>query len=352
MFLLGHCAGYGRGFWMSFDNDTVEIRSRSERLRVTVKDGIVVEQTRIDNKQRSTLRYGEYHKLVKNGRTVDQEYYCRGTLRAIRRGGLYRRQKDVSLCGSKGTIERYSTASGAHSKEIFTYNNGVQAYTATRWRKKLIVKRPDGKLWMIIQGKVHLPGYSSVAEIIESRDDDDNLASIMRNNDWSVTVYGKDGATIITQGQVRNRQKQDKWLENRRVKYYLSGIAVSREIYEDSPDKWDANEILRLPNAQLRCSLLNRMGYDKLAEKVKCKVIENSDDGGQLLEVDTHTSGSQWALDRMMRMVKVICPSTGQVYVLRVPPEIKSYEKARQWTFGLRRENLDQGACLQLIKET
>lgn len=47
------------------------------------------------------------------------------------------------------------------------------------------------------------------------------------------------------------------------------------------------------------------MGYDKLLEKVKCKVIESCDDGGQLLEVDTQTADNLHGVDKIMRMVKV-----------------------------------------------
>lgn len=130
-------------------------------------------------------------------------------------------------------------------------------------------------------------------------------------------------------------------------------MKVSWELYEDGPDKWDVHEVLSVPNAQLRCSLLNRMGYDKLLEKVNCKVIDSCDDGGQLLEIDAGLAGdSIRGLDKTMRLVKVICPSTKQTYVLRVPPQIQSYQQARQWKFGLRQGSIKEGACLKLVKET
>jgi hypothetical protein len=134
--------------------------------------------------------------------------------------------------------------------------------------------------------------------------------------------------------------------------YYLSGVQVSRSLYEEDPANWDGHEVLKIPNAQLRCSLLSRMGFNRLLEKVQCRVIDTCDDGGQLLEVDTQAAENFHAVDRIMRMVKVVCPSTGQVYVLRVPPAITGYQQARQWTFGLRQASLAEGACLELVKET
>jgi hypothetical protein len=40
------------------------------------------------------------------------------------------------------------------------------------------------------------------------------------------------------------------------------------------------------------------------------------------------------------------------VYVLRVPPDIDNFEKARQWTFGLQQAGIRDGAVLELVKET
>jgi hypothetical protein len=158
---------------------------------------------------------------------------------------------------------------------------------------------------------------------------------------------------VITHGCVQNRQKQGKWLENGKEKYYLSGVKVSRRLHEDDPDKWIPREVLRVPNAQLRCSLLNRMGYDRLLGKIEHRVIDQVDDGGQLVEIDTGLSDNAAArLDKTMRLLKVVCPSTRQVYVLRVPPETKTYDNARQWTFGLRTASINEGAQFDLVRET
>jgi len=94
------------------------------------------------------------------------------------------------------------------------------------------------------------------------------------------------------------------------------------------------------------------MGYDRLLEKVEHEIIDKSGDGGQLLEINTGFGDSVAQLDKIMRLVKVVCPSTQQVYVLRVPPDIASYEQARQWTFGLQEESIGEGAYLDLVKET
>jgi len=351
MLLLSRYAGWGRGFWLNIDDGTINAHTKGEHLYVRVSNGLVEEQTTQEKDECTTLRYGRDRKTRKGNKTVKEEYFEPGTLQAIRRGTLWKRETGIPFCGKEGTVECYSTSSGAYGKEVFTYKNGVKAYTASRWRKKLEVKRPDGKLLMVITGKVRLNGQP-LAKSLDPDSADAGLRYRMRGASWDLTVYDASGSKIITQGHVENRQKQGKWLERSKVYYYMSGVKVSRKLYECNPDEWDSYEVLRIPNAQLRCSLLNRLGYDKLLEKVECKIIDRSNDGEQLLEIDTHTDKNTRGVDRIMRMVKVICPSTEQVYVLRVPPEIANFEQARQWTFGLRQQSIREGASLELVKET
>lgn len=53
-----------------------------------------------------------------------------------------------------------------------------------------------------------------------------------------------------------------------------------------------------------------------------------------------------------MRLIKVVCPSTSQTYILRVPPDIDKFEQARQWTFGLEPASLQNGVRFNFVKET
>lgn len=352
MYLVSRYAGWGRNFWQNVDNGTVNVYARGEHLHVRVENGLVVEYTTRRNDEYTSLRYGQGLTTRKQSKTVKEEYFEPGTLQAIRRGSLWKRETGIKLCGTEGRVECYSTSSGAYGKEVFTYGNGNQGYVAARWRKKLVVKRPNGKPWMIIEGQVSVNRHS-IAEQFKSDASALGLWRFMRGQNWSVTVYDADGATAITQGHVENRQKQGKWLEQGKVSYYISGVKVSRELHEEDPDKWNAREVLGIPNSQLRCSLLNRMGYDKLLEKVKCKIIEEYGDEGQLLEINTGVAeGSARGLDKIMRLVKVVCPSTRQVYVLRVPPTVESFEQGRQWTFGLQETSIREGVHLNLVKET
>jgi hypothetical protein len=352
MYVLSRYGGRGRGIWTNIDNGTIDVKDRRRRVKVKGKDGIAAEEKTWTGKKCTLLRYGQDLTVKEDKRVVYQEFYNPSTLRGMVKGGLWKRQKNFPLCGTNGTIECFSTSSGAYGKEVFIYNNGVTAYAAARWRKKLVVCRPDGKLWMVLKGKVHVSRYP-IAEQLEKKETDFDIWRFMDGQDWDLTVYAADGITIVTQGKFKHRQKEGKWLEDSKIHYYMAGVRVSRGLYEESPSQWNPHELLRIPNTQLRCSLLGRFGYDKLLEKVKYRIIDTACDGGQLIEIAAKTGkNSSFGLDDTMRLIKVICPSTQQTYVLRVPPDIEKFEQARQWTFGLEAQSLRDGAHLELVTET
>ena len=125
MYLVSRYAGWGRGFWLNMDSGTVEAHTKGEHLHVKVQNGIIVEQTTQRKDECTTVRYGQHARLRKADKTVEQEYFQPGTFQAIRRGGLWKRETGIPLCGSRGTVECYSTSGGAYGKEVFKYNNGV-----------------------------------------------------------------------------------------------------------------------------------------------------------------------------------------------------------------------------------
>jgi hypothetical protein len=47
-------------------------------------------------------------------------------------------------------------------------------------------------------------------------------------------------------------------------------------------------------------------------------------------------------LDEQIAIVVLKCPSTGQLYYLRVPPRLKKVEHARQWLCGVDIEGIEE----------
>lgn len=349
MYVLSAYGGRGRSFCKWMHNGTVNIRDKNDRVIIRVKDSIVTSVTSRTRHKATILRYGRDWTVKENRRIIHQRFYEPETLRARKKGGLWQRIMDMPLDFGKGTLKCYSSPSGACSREVFTYDNGTIAYQTARGRGSLTVYHPNAKLWVAVKGRVCLAGYHTIAELL-GRISDLDVGGFLEGRHWELTIYDTDGQTIVTQGHYENRQKEGRWLEGRRTRYYMSGVPVNRSFYEGDPESWNPHDILKISNAQLRSSLLKRFGYDRLLEKVESKILDSSPDGGQLIEIVT--DGNDRSTDKIMRLIKVICPTTSQTYLLRVPPDIDKFEQARQWTFGLRPASLRNGARLAFVRET
>ncbi len=163
MLVTSRYGGCGRAIWQSIEDGTVTIEGAAASLRATIRQGQVVEQILRSGDDCTIVRYGQEYIVKRAGKIVKHIFYEPGTLHAMRRGGLWKKQTDLKLCGSEGLLECYSTASGLYDREVFTYSNGVKAYEAHRGKERLEVQRPDGKLWVVLEGKVR-PGLHPIAQ--------------------------------------------------------------------------------------------------------------------------------------------------------------------------------------------
>ena len=88
--------------------------------------------------------------------------------------------------------------------------------------------------------------------------------------------------------------------------------------------------ILNTENVELRRILIERLGYEKFLEQV----------GGTIRDRDTDRGGDRQLIyvpledDEPLMMLKVTCPSTGHLHLLRVPPHMRSCHQAAAWTAG------------------
>ena len=213
MYLVSRYGGRGPRYMDKYRQWHRNVRDRQKRqVNVKVRNGIAIEETTRTGNQCTILRYGQDLTIKKGKRSSIRSFTTPSTLRGMKKGGLWKRQRDFPLCGTKGTLECFSTSSGSCGKEIFTYGNGGVGIYATRWRKKLVVYRPSGKLWMVVKGKTHVSRYPIAAQL-EKNDGDFDIWRFMDGRDWDLTVYDTDGTTVVTQGHFNDRQKEGKWLE-------------------------------------------------------------------------------------------------------------------------------------------
>lgn len=89
-------------------------------------------------------------------------------------------------------------------------------------------------------------------------------------------------------------------------------------------------DILNTENVELRRILIEQLGYDQFLQQVGGLIRDrDSDPGGerQLVLVPLED-------DEPLMLLKVICPSTGHLHVLRVPPYLRSCHEAAAWIAG------------------
>jgi hypothetical protein len=112
------------------------------------------------------------------------------------------------------------------------------------------------------------------------------------------------------------------------------GVRVPKEVITE-PHSFTTETILRHSNAEVRRVMIERYGQDKFFLDAGAKVVHKSGDN-ELLRLDLPGDP-----DKRMLAVKVRCPSTQAVYILRVPPDQKNVNDAIAWTFGMTKEEYE-----------
>jgi hypothetical protein len=98
------------------------------------------------------------------------------------------------------------------------------------------------------------------------------------------------------------------------------------------PQEKTAQDILNEENVELRRQLIEQMGYEKFIEQV----------GGVIRHRDRDAGGERHLIyvpfehedDEPIMVLRVTCPSTGHIHVLRVPPYMRTCHQAAAWIAG------------------
>ena len=100
------------------------------------------------------------------------------------------------------------------------------------------------------------------------------------------------------------------------------------------PEELRAADLLQVRNVTHRRVLLERFGLDRFMHEVGGLVLDRDRDAGgerQLLSVPLPD-------DEPLTVLRVTCPSTAHVYVLRVPPHVRTCRRAAAWLAGFEHE--------------
>lgn len=89
------------------------------------------------------------------------------------------------------------------------------------------------------------------------------------------------------------------------------------------------HRILREPDSEIRRVLIETYGWERFLRDSGARVIDRDGDNELLAFRNLRVGGQPLVL------LKVRCPSTANLYTLRVPPTMRSVRAAVAWTFGM-----------------
>jgi leucine-rich repeat protein SHOC2 len=119
----------------------------------------------------------------------------------------------------------------------------------------------------------------------------------------------------------------------------LSALQPLMELYDDRieifdlylPRKywtklsdWNPKWLLDEKNAEIRRALIQQVGYDRICQELDAIDLDTWQEY-TLLKIDADID------EEPMILLKMTCPSTEHIHVLRVPPEMNSAEAAITW---------------------
>lgn len=98
--------------------------------------------------------------------------------------------------------------------------------------------------------------------------------------------------------------------------------------------EWEAQWLLDEDNAEIRRMLIQQVGYERICQELKAKEIDNWREY-TILKIDELQRIYNWKGEELHRepmvLLKMTCPSTGHIHILRVPPNTISAEAAITW---------------------
>lgn len=106
--------------------------------------------------------------------------------------------------------------------------------------------------------------------------------------------------------------------------YFHHGVALPEEYGKVHPKEWRSQWLLKQDNAELRRVLIQGIGYARICEELQARELDSWSEY-TLLQIDNSIDVEPICL------LKMTCPSTGSIHVLRVPPDTNSAREAVRW---------------------
>jgi hypothetical protein len=106
--------------------------------------------------------------------------------------------------------------------------------------------------------------------------------------------------------------------------YSYHGVTLPEKYGKIHPQQWQATWLLTEENAELRRVLIQGIGYARICQELQAIELDTWQEY-TLLKIDADVD------EESIYLLKMTCPSTGFIHVLRVPPNMKSAREAIGW---------------------
>lgn len=119
------------------------------------------------------------------------------------------------------------------------------------------------------------------------------------------------------------------------TKYYYHGVELPEEYGQLHPSQWSAKWLLQEENAELRRVLIQGIGYSRICQELETEELDTWQEY-TLLKINSNIDGfipNDFEPPQLepIYLLKMICPSTGFIHAMRVPPDMTSAREAISW---------------------
>ena len=121
--------------------------------------------------------------------------------------------------------------------------------------------------------------------------------------------------------------------------YSYHGVTLPEKYGQIHPNLWQAQWLLEEKNAELRRVLIQGIGYARICSELQATELDCWKEY-TLLKIDADIDGfdpddfeddDDAPKKEDIYLLKMTCPSTGHIHVLRVPPDVTSAKEAIRW---------------------
>jgi leucine-rich repeat protein SHOC2 len=178
--------------------------------------------------------------------------------------------------------------------------------------------------------------YNCLTSLPENLVNLSNLTHLDLGNQLTISAEDMDSSTVFNYLEGYNNPPIDlSILQN------MSSLATVRFMNIDLPrrywtklSEWQAEWLLDENNAEIRQKLIEWLGYDRICKELNAVTVDTWQEY-TLLKIEGVEKIYDFNDDPIdvepMMLLKMTCPSTAHVHILRVPPEMVSAEAAITW---------------------